>query len=84
MRIAIVGGRVVDPAAGTERVADVHLYAGKIAAIGAPPAQGSPERTIDARGLVVCPGLVDLAARLREPGFEHKATLESELDAACA
>ncbi|MEO6748019.1 MAG: dihydroorotase, partial [Casimicrobiaceae bacterium] len=84
MRIAIVGGRVVDPAAGTERVADVHLDAGKIASIGAPPAQGSPERTIDARGLVVCPGLVDLAARLREPGFEHKATLESELDAACA
>ena len=55
-----------------------------VGVIGAPPAQGSPERTIDARGLVVCPGLVDLAARLREPGFEHKATLESELDAACA
>ena len=39
---------------------------------------------IDARGLVVCPGLIDLSARLREPGFEYKATLESEMDAAVA
>ena len=39
---------------------------------------------IDAAGLVVCPGLVDLSARLREPGFEYKATLESEMQAAVA
>jgi dihydroorotase len=84
MKIAITGGRVVDPARGTEQQADIFVAAGKIAAVGAAPANWSPNRTIDARGLVVCPGLVDLSARLREPGFEHKATLESELDAACA
>jgi dihydroorotase len=39
---------------------------------------------MDASGLIVAPGLVDLSARLREPGFEYKATLESELQAACA
>jgi dihydroorotase len=42
------------------------------------------ERVIDAKGLVVAPGFIDLAARLREPGFEYKATLESEMDAAVA
>ncbi|MEO8847810.1 MAG: dihydroorotase [Casimicrobiaceae bacterium] len=84
MKIAITGGRVVDPARGTDIAADVYIAGGKIAAIGAAPGGWSPQRTLDARGLIVCPGLVDLSARLREPGFEHKATLESELDAACA
>ncbi|MEP7061854.1 MAG: dihydroorotase [Betaproteobacteria bacterium] len=84
MKIGIVGGRVIDPAHGTDRVADIYIAAGRIVAIGAAPDGWSANRTIDARGLVACPGLVDLSARLREPGFEHKATLESELDAACA
>jgi dihydroorotase len=84
MRITLAGGRVVDPVAGREAVADVHVADGRIAAIGARPAGFAAERTLDASGLVVAPGLVDLAARLREPGFEHKATLESELEAACA
>jgi len=84
MRITIEGGRVVDPVAGREHAADVHVADGRIAAIGAKPAGFAAKRTLDARGLVVAPGLVDLAARLREPGFEHKATLESELEAACA
>jgi dihydroorotase len=84
MRITIAGGRVVDPVAGREQAADVHVADGRIAAIGARPAGFAAERTLDASGLVVAPGLVDLAARLREPGFEHKATLESELEAACA
>jgi dihydroorotase len=84
MKIAITGGRVVDPAAGTERVADVYVAERRILAIGERPAGFAAERTLDASGLVVCPGLVDLAARLREPGLEHKATLASELQAACA
>jgi len=84
MKIEILGGRVIDPACDADAVANVYVAAGRIAAIGDAPAGWSASRTIDARGLVVCPGLVDLAARLREPGFEHKATLESELDAACA
>jgi dihydroorotase len=43
-----------------------------------------PDKTIDAKGLVVAPGFIDLSARLREPGYEYKATLESEMDAAVA
>src|SRR5690606_1459538 len=58
--------------------------AGKIVGIGQLPADFTPNQVIDAAGLVVCPGLVDLSARLREPGYEYKATLESEMLAAAA
>ena len=75
---------MVDPQSGTEKVQDLYLAAGKIAAVGAAPDGFHANRVIDAEGLVVCPGLVDLSARLREPGFEHKATLESEMAAAVA
>ena len=84
MKIHIKNGRVVDPQSRTEKVQDLYLAAGKIAAIGAAPESFHANRVIDANGLVVCPGLVDLSARLREPGFEHKATLESEMAAAVA
>ena len=62
--------------------ADVAIAAGKILSVGKAPDGFTANRVIDARGLVVAPGLVDLSARLREPGFEYKATLESELKAA--
>jgi dihydroorotase len=84
MRLTITGARVVDPASGIDAPADLHLADGRVAAVGAAPGGFVPERRIDARGLVACPGLVDLAARLREPGFEYKATLESEMQAALA
>ncbi|HWH46195.1 MAG TPA: dihydroorotase [Burkholderiales bacterium] len=84
MKIHIKNGRVVDPQSGVEKVQDVYIAAGKIAAVGVPPSGFHANRVIDANGLVVCPGLVDLSARLREPGFEHKATLESEMAAAVA
>ncbi|MFO1322859.1 MAG: dihydroorotase [Burkholderiales bacterium] len=84
MKIEIAGGRVVDPANSVDRVATVYVAAGRIAAIGAAPAGWHANRVIDARGLVVAPGFVDLSARLREPGFEYKATLESEMAAAVA
>ena len=84
MRIEIANGRVVDPAAGIEREASLFIADGRIAAVGRAPADWRAERAIDARGLIVAPGLVDLAARLREPGLEHRATLESELGAAVA
>ncbi|MCM2492214.1 dihydroorotase [Burkholderia glumae] len=84
MKIHIKGGTLVDPAAGTQQTADVYLAAGKVAAIGAAPADFHAAKTIDAAGLVVAPGLVDLSARLREPGNEHRATLESEMAAAVA
>ena len=84
MKLLVRGGRVIDPASGYDHVADVCIAAGRIAAIGQVPSDFAPQRVIDATGLVVAPGLVDLAARLREPGLEHRATLESEMQAAAA
>jgi dihydroorotase len=84
MKIHIRGGRLIDPASGIDARRDVYIAAGRVAAIGEAPSGYSANRTIDASGLVVCPGLVDLAARLREPGFEYMATLESEMRAAVA
>ncbi len=84
MKIHIQGGTLIDPAAGTEQQQDVFIAAGKIVALGNAPADFSAAKTIDAKGLAIAPGLVDLSARLREPGYEHKATLESEMAAALA
>ncbi|MBI1942255.1 MAG: dihydroorotase [Betaproteobacteria bacterium] len=79
MDLLIRGGRVIDPASGRDEVGDVFVSEGKIS-----EKKIKAEKTIDAKGLVVAPGLIDLAARLREPGYEYKATLESEMDAAVA
>ena len=84
MKIQIKNGRLVDPASGTDAKHDVFIAAGKVVAIGAAPDGYTANRTLDASGLIVCPGLVDLAVRLREPGFEYMATLESEMHAAAA
>ena len=82
--VHIKGGRLIDPRNQIDAKQDVFVSDGKIAALGRPPAGFRAERTIDAANLVVCPGLIDLSARLREPGFEYKATLESEMQAAVA
>jgi dihydroorotase len=84
MKIVIRNGRVVDPASGRDEPADVAIAAGRIVSIGRVPGDFGASRTIDAVGCVVMPGLVDLAARLREPGHEHEGMLESELNAAAA
>jgi len=84
MKIEIAHGRIVDPRNGVDRVASLYVAAGRVAAVGAAPDGWHANRVIDARGLVVAPGLVDVSARLREPGLEYRATLESEMDAACA
>lgn len=84
MKIHLKGGRLIDPKSGVDAQKDVYIAAGKIVGIGEPPAGYSANRVIEAANLVVCPGLVDLAARLREPGFEYMATLESEMQAAIA
>ena len=80
----IRNGRLVCPASGNEQVADLYLADGVIASIGTAPAGFAIELEIEAQGLVVIPGLVDLSAHLREPGFEYKATLASEMAAAVA
>ena len=82
--VHIRNGRVIDPRNRVDAKQDVFIANGKIAALGKAPAGFRAERTIDAVNLVVCPGLIDLSARLREPGFEYKATLESEMKAAVA
>ena len=84
MKIQIKNGHLIDPKNGIDAVMDVFIAAGKTVAIGSAPNNFQANRVIDAEGLVVCPGLVDLSARLREPGYEYKATLESEMDAAVA
>jgi dihydroorotase len=82
MKLHIKNGRLIDPANGIDAQQDLYIVAGKVAAVGAAPEGFVAGRVIDAAGLVVAPGLVDLSARLREPGYEHKATLESEMQAA--
>jgi len=84
MRLSIQGGRIVDPATGLDQAVDLHLADGRILTLGARPDGFVPDRVIDARNRIVCPGLVDLRARLREPGQEHKATIASESRAAAA
>jgi dihydroorotase len=84
MRLEIANGRVIDPATGRDKVGSVYIAGGTIAALDKAPEGFRADETLDAEGLVVCPGLVDVSARLREPGFEYKATLESEMSAAVA
>jgi dihydroorotase len=84
MKIHIQNGHMIDPKNSIDGRYDIFIAAGKIAAIGTAPGDFSANRVIDATGLIVCPGLIDLSARLREPGYEYMATLESEMDAAVA
>ena len=84
MKILIKNGRVIDPASNRDAVGDVAIAAGRIVGLGQVSSEFEPDRVIDATGLVVAPGLVDLAARLREPGHEHEGMLESEMAAAVA
>lgn len=82
MSISIVNGRLIDPAHGIDDQLDLHIDGTTVVGIGDAPAEFAADDVVDAAGCVVCPGLVDLAANLREPGYEHKATLASEADAA--
>ena len=84
MKILIQNGRLIDPASGRDEQADVAIAAGRIVSIGQISRDFHASRTIDASGLIVAPGLVDLAVRLREPGHEHEGMLESEMAAAVA
>jgi len=82
MKLHIKNGHVIDPANGIDGKNDLYIADGKVLAVGAAPAGFVADKTIAADGLIVAPGLVDLSARLREPGYEYKATLESEMQAA--
>ena len=84
MKIHIKNGHLIDPKNKIDSKQDVFIAAGKVAGIGRAPDGFVANQTINATGLVVSPGFVDLSARLREPGSEYKATLKSELEAALA
>jgi len=84
MNIHIKNGRLIDPASKTDKALDLFIADGRIVGAGDAPAGFEANSVLDATGCIVCPGLVDLAARLREPGFEYRATLESEMAAAAA
>lgn len=86
MNIAVRNGRLLDPASGRDEVADVLIVEGKVASVGAPGAVRGPEgmEVVDARGLWVIPGLIDLHVHLREPGQEYKEDIASGSAAAAA
>ncbi len=83
MNILLKDGRLIDPAAGRDETTDLLITDGKIERIGenlrAPSAQ-----TIELRGKVVTPGLMDMHVHLREPGFEYKETIQTGCAAAAA
>jgi dihydroorotase len=81
VRVLVRGGRVVDPATGTDGVRDVLLDGPRIARVGPGPAAAA-DRVIDASGLVVVPGLIDMHVHLRQPGFEAKETIATGARAA--
>jgi dihydroorotase len=84
MRWQISQGRVIDPASDFDAVTDLFIADGRIIARGHRPDGFEPDQMIEASGQVVIPGLVDLSARLREPGQENKGTIASETRAAAA
>ena len=82
--LLISGGRVIDPGCGIDGPADVLIADGKVEAVGRglPAPEGA--EILDAAGRVVAPGFVDLHCHLREPGFEHRETIETGTAAAAA
>ena len=84
MRITISGARVIDPASRLDQITDIHIDGGLIRALGKAPEGFVAAQTIDARGLIAGPGLVDLNVSLREPGFGRKGNIASETRAATA
>ena len=80
--ILITGGRVIDPAQGIDEVSQVLMADGKIQKLGKRITVGPDCETVDASGLVVCPGFIDLHCHLRQPGYEYKETIASGTRAA--
>lgn len=83
MKLRIINGRLLNPATKQDEVAVIDIAAGRIVGINSTE-DFSADQIIDAAGKAIIPGLVDLSVRLREPGNEHRATLETEMQAALA
>ena len=84
MKILIKNGRVIDPASKFDAMGNVGIIDKRVVSIGQIAPDFVADRVLDASGCIVAPGLIDLSARLREPGHEHEGMLESELAAAVA
>ncbi|WP_417661533.1 dihydroorotase [Pseudomonas sp.] len=84
MRTRILGARVIDPSSGLDRETDLFIEGGLLVAIGQAPADFVAENTLDAKGLVAAPGLIDLNVALREPGYSRKGSIATETLAAAA
>ncbi len=84
MRTEIINGHVIDPHNGVNDKKNIYIQDGKIIKVGNTPDGFKADVTINAEKLIVCPGFVDLCARLREPGQEHKGTIATESRAAAA
>ena len=83
--LLIQRGHVIDPASGIDQEMDVLLRDGRVAEIAAPgKLRGQADKTFNARGLIVAPGLIDLHVHLREPGQSHKETIATGTAAAAA
>lgn len=82
--LSILGGRIINPASNLDLVTNLHIADGEIVSIGTPPADFAADKQIEVKNQIVCPGLVDLSVRLREPGAKHKGTILSETRAATA
>jgi len=82
--LLIHGGHIIDPSQGIDQVGDLLIAEGKIVRIGGTviPGEAKQSQAIDATGLVVCPGFIDLHCHLREPGFEDKETIATGTKAA--
>jgi dihydroorotase len=84
MKLFLKGGRLVDPASNRDEVVDIQLNDGRIERIGATLSPSKGYEEIDLRGKIIAPGFIDMHVHLREPGFEHKETIESGCASAAA
>ncbi|MGY8984991.1 MAG: amidohydrolase family protein, partial [Sphingomonadales bacterium] len=88
MTIIIKNGRVIDPANNIDEPKDILISKGKVKALDSPGMInfGTEEKpsVIDAKGCVVCPGLIDMHVHFREPGFEYKETIKTGCESAAA
>jgi dihydroorotase len=82
MKVLIKNGRLIDPATGVDRLLDILIEAGKIKELAVGIEMKSGFEIIDARGLVISPGFIDMHVHLREPGQEHKETIKTGCEAA--
>lgn len=82
MKIRIINGHLIDPANQIDAKQNLYIDQGRLVAIGPEPEGFNAEHTVDAKGLIVCPGLIDISAHLSQPGHRHTASIASETKAA--